>query len=62
MKCPHSIRETPATCSQCLQAAGTLPVPVQRVDVVGGAVHVDGVKVRETVERIDPERRFGGWK
>ena len=54
--------KSPSTCSVCLEAAGTLPVPVQRVDVVGGAVHVDGVKVRETVERVDPERRFGGWK
>ena len=41
----------PATCSVCLQAAGALPVPVQRVDVMDGGVFVDGRKVRDGVER-----------
>lgn len=51
MKCPHSVRESAATCSQCIQASGSLPVPVQRVDVVDGGVYVDGRKVRDGVER-----------
>lgn len=41
----------PKRCSVCLQATGSLPVPVQRVDVVDGGVYVDGRRVRDGVER-----------
>jgi len=61
VKCPHSIRETRTTCTQCLQADGALSVPVRRVDVSDGAVHVDGVKVRDGVEQpYEPHQRFRG--
>lgn len=51
----------PSRCSVCIQAAGALPVPVQRVDVVDSGVFVDGVKVRDGVERERaPGERFRG--
>lgn len=53
--------KTPERCSVCMERAGVLAVPVQRVDVVGGTVRVDGRVVRHTVEREHaPGERFRG--